>query len=198
MPGMTKSTARSLIEQGADVIRRAEEELRTLLLKAVDEGDYDAVTKLNEYAKELRDVLDKAACPSTAKDATANTTLSPTEYPKFFKTNDKLTMIGWSKKGQTEYKHEAPRSILEILVSALLDRSVNRESVPIDELLPIRDPETNTEFPQYQVRLFLRWLRHIGIVTKHGHQGYSIRKTADLQSTVNAGWRRLGSRSSVY
>ena len=194
MSGTTKNTTKPLLEQGRDVIRGAEEALRTFLLKAVDEGDYDSVTKLNEYAKQLRDVLDNARDSSTMKDATVNTTASATEYPKFFKSNDKLIMIGWSKKGQTEYKHESPKSILELLVSTLQSGMANRDAVPMDELLPLKDPETDTEFPQYQIRLFLRWLRHIGIVSKHGHRGYSIKNSPDLQSTINANWRRLASR----
>jgi hypothetical protein len=194
MSGTKKNTTNPLLEQGRDVIRGAEEALRGFLLKAVDEGDYDSVTKLNEYAKQLRDVLVNAGDSSAMKDVAVNIAASATEYPKFFKSNDKLIMIGWSKKGQTEYKHESPKSILELLVLALQSGMANRVAIPMDELLPLKDPETDTEFPQYQVRLFLRWLRHIGIVTKHGHQGYSIKSTSDLQSTINASWRRLASR----
>ena len=191
MSGTTKNTTKPLLEQGRDVIRRAEEALRSFLLKAVDEGDYDSVAKLNEYAKQLRDVLDHAGDSSVMKDATVNIAASGTEYPKFFKSNDKLIMIGWSKKGQTEYKHESPKSILELLVSTLQSGTTNRDAIPMDKLLPLKDPETDTEFPQYQVRLFLRWLRNIGIVTKHGHQGYSIKNTqiCNRQSTLAGdGW----------
>ena len=70
MSGTTKNTTKPLLEQGKDVIRGAEEALRGFLLKAVDEGDYDSVTRLNEYAKQLRDVLDSAGDSSAMKDAT--------------------------------------------------------------------------------------------------------------------------------
>jgi hypothetical protein len=188
------ATTRNPFEQSRDIIRRAEEDLRGLLLKAVDEGDYDSVTKLNEYAKELRNLLDKTCGSSTLREATADIAPSTTGYPKFFKANDKLIMVGWSKKGGTEYKHEASKAILQSLVSALVNGSSNHDFVPIDKLIPLKDPETGAEFPQYQVRAFLRWLRHIEIVTKHGHQGYSIKQSGDLQSTINSAWRRLGGR----
>jgi hypothetical protein len=103
-------------------------------------------------------------------------------------------MIGWSKKGGSEYKHEAPKSVLDVLVSALDKACRDREAVPIDEILPLKDPETGTDYPEYYARCFLRWLRHIEIVTKHGHQGYSIKKAADLGSTINSHWKRLGNR----
>ena len=190
MPG----TTRDLLEQGRDAIRDVEEHLKRLLLKAVEETHHDSVAELNEYVRDLRRVLDKDRGSSTLRDATVDISSSPNGYPKFFKSNDKLVMIGWSKKGRTEYKHEAPKSLLHLLVISLVGGSSNGEFVPIDDLLALKDPETGAEFPQYQIRVFVRWLRNIGIVTKQGHRGYSIRDSDGVESTVKSCWRRLRSR----
>ena len=188
------STTRDLLEQGREAIRGLEEQLRRLLIKAVEDNAFDAVAELNDYIRDLRRVLDKDRGSSTSRNGTVDVAPSPSAFPKFYKSNDKLVMIGWSKKGKTEYRHEAPRSVLHVLVSSLIGNSSNGEPVPIDGLLALEDPDTGDVIPQYQIRVFIRWLRNTGIVTKHGHQGYSIKGSDDVESIVKGCWRRLRSR----
>ena len=179
------------LEQGLLIIREAEEKLRGVLSKAAAEGDYDAIPRLNECAKRLSEIVEKPSDVRTSTHESNGRGSLPTKYPKFFRRDNKLVMVGWSKKGSTEYKHEAPRTVLDKLVSALASVCSNQESVPFKELPLLEDPETGVAFPQYYVRTFLRWLRTIGVIEKNGHQGYSIAKSINPESTINLHWRRL-------
>jgi len=186
-------TPRDWLEQGLVIIHEAEDKMRQLLLDAVQEGDYESVPRLNHYAIELRAIVDNTDDATLSTNRSNDAAASTSEYPKFFRHDDKLIMIGWSKKGRTEYKHEAPKTLLKVLVSVLSSTCSTGETITFDKLLPlIIDPKTGGPFPAYNIRSFLRWLRTIGIVTKYGHSGYSIETSQDLESTINSHWRRLG------
>jgi hypothetical protein len=187
------TTERSLLDQGTGIVREAEEKMRGLLMKAVEERDDEAIPKLYECAKELRAISEKTDATTIATVRSDEIAPTMSEYPKFFRHDDKLVMIGWSKKGRTEYKHEAPRIVLKVLVSVLSSNCSAQEPITFDKLLPlITDPKTGGVFPAYYVRSFLRWLKTIGIVTKYGHSGYSIENSQELETTINSHWRRLG------
>ena len=189
-----------LLERSQAVISSAEIGLRELLSEAASEGDYEAVARIVESAKDLAAAGEKLSTGNVPTNGHAAGTATPTVgnpmgYPKFFRSADhKLVMLGWSKKGSTEYEHRAPRNVLNQLVSALRDTAPAGEPVTIDHLLPMLTGDDGAALPQYYGRTFLRWLRAIGLVKKHGHAGYTVVDPTNFEREAAAYWRRLASR----
>lgn len=180
------------LDQCFEVIRVAEKGLQDLLRAAADSGDYEAMVQILAYAKELRRIAGNSETGAKAAFGA-----NPSEYPKFFRAPDrKLVMVGWSKRSQTEYEHRAPDFVLTQLVDALVKGSPSGEPVPIDQLLSsLKDEEGGTELPTYYGRTYLRWLRAIKLLQKHGHQGYAICKPASFRADVSTHWKRLALRN---
>ena len=104
-------------------------------------------------------------------------------------------MLGWSPKTKTEYEHKAPRIVLDRLVDILVGYLPEGEPASIDKIKQhLAVDEGDSEFPEYFLRAFLRWLKAIGLITKHGHQGYSIKNADNFKEMVNSSWKKLAIR----
>ena len=179
-------------EQSRNIMLQAETALRELLTEAAANGDYDAVAKIMAYAREVKRLVDGLANGAKMDGTVQATNQVYLDYPKFYRTSDnKLVMIGWSKKSRTEYEHKAPKSVLEQLSATLKEGSSNSEPVPIDKILQRLKSKSGSTLPEYFARTYLRWLRSIGLVAKHGHQGYSIKNPDNFDSVVSSHWKRL-------
>jgi hypothetical protein len=193
--------AHDYFEQSLQILRESEADLQRILAEAAQAGDYDALAKITACAKGLRDIVDRCFTQDTpAQTISRNRKASRKysgSYPKFFKTNDnKLVVIGWSKKHQTEYEHKAPKSVLDQLIQELLKWSKSGEPIPIESLIPQLKSDDGSISPIYYGRAFLRWLREKGLVTRQGHQGYLVSRPDSLESEVVSYWRRLSNRQS--
>jgi hypothetical protein len=180
------------LSKGVEVVRGAENGLRTLLSEAALAGDFEAVMTLGVWAKEIKNLADgltKAPAPGSPRAAATRGTSEG--YPKFFRNENRLVMIGWSKKTNTEYEHRAPKAVLDQLVPLLLSGTKNGEPMHMDKILQGLKPENGGVYPEYYARTFLRWLRMLGLVTKHGHQGYTVRNREGFEATVYNNWKRL-------
>jgi hypothetical protein len=113
------------------------------------------------------------------------------EYPRFFKSGNRLVKVGWSKKDRTEYEHKCPRNVLSALISSFLSTRSNGKRFSMDDVLPLTDPIDGSELPTYQIYVALAWLKSIGLVEQHGRQGYSIRKGINLSAKVDDAWNSL-------
>ena len=107
-----------------------------------------------------------------------------------------MRMVGWSKKKDAEYKHGAPKAVLDLVVEALEQTCPGSggEPLSIDELSQyVVHPETGREFPEYYTRTCLRWLGGLGLVKKFCHSGYAFTSKAgdDPSAVVEAHWKRL-------
>ena len=161
-------------EKGLTIIRDAENSLRSLLSQAAEIGDYDSVAKITARPKAIGEIAAKLSGAERHDDATHASNQNSGDYPKFYRSSDnKLVVIGWSKTTETEYEHKAPKIVLEKLVAALLDYSPKGNPASLEKIKPYLTDEQGSDFPEYYVRAFLRWLRVIGLITKQGHQGYS-------------------------
>ncbi|MCM3903961.1 MAG: hypothetical protein ND866_19850, partial [Pyrinomonadaceae bacterium] len=121
-----------------------EKGLQDLLAKAAAKGDYSEVIQLTSWAKVIRSLADDAqaddalvAVASPGKHASSGTpaqsgsrrlikraphrrsSSKPEGYPKFFRSEDELVKIGWSKREREEYQHKAPYKVLNLLVRRL-------------------------------------------------------------------------------
>jgi hypothetical protein len=184
----------SLFERSVELIQKTEREIRALLATAVESGDYEELSKITVCAKGLKALIEKLGSPVPLISAPEGSKGNVGEYPKFFRDGNKLVMVGWSKKGQAEYTHVAPRSALDALLEKLVEACESDEIASTHDLLPLSNPWSGKHFPEYYARTCLRWLRSIGLVKKYGHRGYSIKTDVEYESIIESRWKRLAAR----
>lgn len=198
------------------VLDTCERGLRDLLAKAAAKGDYSEVIQLTSWAKVVRSLADDAqadpasvAAAPTGKHALSGTSAEtksrrlirtasnrgkshkPEGYPKFFRNEDELVKIGWSKREREEYQHKAPYKVLNLLVRKLATVSAGGRMFAADDILPLTT-DHGTEIPNYQGYLCLAWLRGEGLIESQGRQGYTISNTENLLKVVEERWQALG------
>lgn len=114
-------------------------------------------------------------------------------YPRFARQGDQLVKIGWSKKQKKEYQHKAPHSAVQALLDHLRKHTQDGQRFTIEELLPVPDPDNDGEMPTYQVYLGIAWLRCMGVLNKHGREGYSVEHHAIGKEVLAKAWAELPS-----
>jgi hypothetical protein len=180
------------IEQSLKAIRNAESELQALFSKAGAARDYASAAKIMASAKALQEVAEALAEEVNVESTTKRASQKTGTYPRFFRSLDnKLIVIGWSEKTNTEYEHKAPKIVLERLISVLLEQS-NGEALSMEKMtVHSKMNDQESKFPEYYLRSFLRWLKSIGLIVKHGHQGYSVKNPDTFKENVNSQWKKL-------
>jgi hypothetical protein len=113
------------------------------------------------------------------------------QYPTFLRHGDSLVKIGWSKKEKREYEHKASHRVVEVLVDAVASRFKNGKLFTAEDVFPLREPSDSSEIPGYQAYVALAWLRHCGLLKKHGRKGYSVASDSRLADAVAASWQVL-------
>ena len=181
------------IEQSLSLIRNAENSLLSLVSQAAESRDYDAMTKMMASAKAIGEIAEELLAGAKRNEVIHAVTYNTADYPKFFRSNDnKLIVLGWSPKTKTEYEHKAPKFVLDRLVDILLDHVSEGEPASIDKIKQyLTLDEGDSEFPEYFLRAFLRWLRAIGLISKDGHKGYFIKNSENFKAMVNSNWKKL-------
>jgi hypothetical protein len=124
----------------------------------------------------------KTRCSATAQKG---------QYPTFLREGDALVKIGWSKSDKSTYEHRAPRRAIELLVAALSHVGASGQRFTMEDLLPLRDPQDQSDVPSYQAYLVLAWLRKENLIVQHGRQGYSLPPNADLADACEERWQAL-------
>jgi hypothetical protein len=215
------------ISQATETIRRAEDELRQLLLQAAEQGDYETASMLAEWAKQLKQIVPRSVTPEEQPQFThVHNGLAPAhfdetnreytnarkkvareasrrsrrkaargEYPKFLRDGEELLKIGWSKRTRATYRHKAPKRVVNLVVHALLGKGKTGARFTMEEVLPIRDPESAIDVPSYQAYLILAWLRKENLVVQHGREGYSLRPQTNLTDAIEERWEVLPNHS---
>jgi hypothetical protein len=207
--------------QATEVIHGAEADLRNLLLRSAQLGDYEAVRVLAEWANQLKQMVEQngetdrqphlldgqtSAPLEVNPSKTANRQYATTgkhggrktrrkaargEYPKFLRDGEELLKIGWSKRTWANYRHKAPKRVVHALAKALLAKGKSGARFVMEEVLPLRDPESTIDVPSYQAYLILAWLRKENLVVQHGREGYSLRPEVNLPDAIEERWNHL-------
>ena len=112
-------------------------------------------------------------------------------YPKFFRQGDEIVKIGWSKKDKREYQHKSPGKYLCVIAQAIEAVGTNGKMVATQQVFPVKDPETEADIPGYQAYLCLALLRHTGLVSQEGRQGYKVSSDGSLTSQALLVWESL-------
>lgn len=194
-------------------------------MRVAGESEYDHVTILADWARQLRQIRQHAdstirisgALEISTQDSginlksqtSANSALrngttkrrragkaatgrtKKANYPRFQRDRDELVKIGWSKKEKAEYRHKAPKAVVLSVSEILQRRGVGGERFTFEELLPIRDRDTQAELPSYQAYLTLAWLRKENLIVQHGRQGYSLPPNINLMDALEERWKLL-------
>lgn len=197
------------LKQAAELLRETEAKLRGLLSTAATSGDYASVVQIAAWARALAELTKTArsdqnqiTVPRSSPPAMGNATIEKVikqvssrawrqAYPKFFRQEDELIRIAWSKREKREYRHKAPRGVLKALAEAMAERGANGRVFSTDQLLPIHDGADRGEIPNYQAYACISLLKQAGLIDQHGRQGYSIPRPNDFKGAVEAVWNKL-------
>jgi hypothetical protein len=116
-------------------------------------------------------------------------------FPQFYREENQLVNIGYSKSERRSYEHRSPHEVVERLVKLLLVIGVEGKQFNTERILPPVE-KALADVPSYQVYLCLAFLVIKGLVRKHGRSGYTIspEHAADLSAAVNAQWNALPAR----
>lgn len=118
------------------------------------------------------------------------------DYPRFFRDGDRLVKVAWSKKERRPYEHRAPRAAVQTLLDAIKKRKGEGKQFEAADVLPLVTP-TGEEYPSYQSYLALSWLRHIGVVTKVGREGYVLKPKVATPEKLDELWSGLAASDST-
>ncbi|MEM7680415.1 MAG: hypothetical protein AAF288_00510 [Planctomycetota bacterium] len=135
----------------------------------------------------------KTTTRKTAAERTRKASVGSRSYPKFARQGDKLIKIGWSKRLRQEYTHKAPWPAIRALAERILERTRDGQRFTIDDLVPVPDPVNDGQLPAYQVYLGVAWLRDLGVLHKHGRDGYSVEHASISDKALSQAWDRLPS-----
>lgn len=184
------------IAKALKILAKSEADLRALVASAADTGDYDAVLRITEWAKQLSAMsgseakwsdVNRGAAPPTAKRSVN----AQAAYPRFSKRGDQLVKTGWSKREKTEYQHKTPRQVAGVLARAVAEVGKDGRIFQVANLLPLTNSADGSEIPDYQVYLVIAWWRTVGLLDQHGRQGYSLPKPSRLLESVESAWAEL-------
>lgn len=188
------------VERARHVLARAEAELRELVSSAAASGEYTSVVHVASWARTIAELVrspghgapsvenaPKAATTSArARAASAPTqkletrASSARQYPRFFKSVDRLVRVAWSRSSRQEYEHKAPLAVVARVSEALATVGDGGRVFTTDDLMPVLID--GVPVPSYQVYLVLALLKQVGLLEQHGRSGYSIPSPSQLRS----------------
>jgi hypothetical protein len=198
----------NLIEQASLLLSTTEAKLRQHVADAATAGDYASVVQLAAWARTVSQLLidqpierssthrpgARASRPEGAtpqiRSRHAERRPSVQSYPKFFRDEDRLVRVAWSKREKKEYEHKAPLTVLSALSAAIAESASDGQVFSMNHLLPIHEAD-GTDIPSYQAYVGLALLKHAGLIDQHGRQGYSLPRPNEFKNAVDAVWRSL-------
>lgn len=203
----------SNVSVALQILSKAEAELRSVIERALAEGSYSDVATIARIADGLAQLsaaepVDEGQptpraersrpavppAPSPAQPTVSRGSRTARTFPRFEREGDKLVKIAWSKKDRAEYEHKAPRRIVDLLLESIRSRKGEGAKFDAPDVLPLKDSKTRREVPSYQSYLALAWLRHEGVITKYGRDGYALKPTAATPDHLSELWEALPSR----
>lgn len=208
------------LKQACDVLLKAEGELKLLMAHAAEQGEYEAVVVLADWARTLNGLravptetmqhgVEESAAPGANESGIAPTpqhcrTVGGSArrdriagpYPKFVRDGENLVKIAWSKSSKSVYEHKAPKGVVIALAAAVRKLGVSNRLFSIEAVSPLRDVD-GADIPQYQCYVALAWFRQSGFVIQHGRQGYRIQGGVDIVAKALAIWEKLPQRRNA-
>jgi hypothetical protein len=193
--------------KAAEILSRAEVELRALIQEQLAHGLYGEVAATAMMADSLLRLVNgqnyprspiSAGVDSSRLTGAAGTAAlqsprrrSPKDYPRFARDGERLVKIAWSKRERAEYEHRAPRHVVQNLIDAVRKKKGEGKLFEAADILPVKDSATRQEIPSYQTYLALAWLRHVGLISKKGRDGYVLKSAATSPDRIAELWEGL-------
>ncbi len=178
-------------EQIEPILLHAEQQLRAVIAKAAEVGDYDGVDLAREVAARIKSMLplitsrgssghngkpqdDSRAASAAERPPRKARVGKRAEYPQFLIRKGILLKVGWSKKEKKEYVHKLPRDAYRQAVTAIDTLTKNGvRPLAADQIVEQTELAGNP-VPIYQVYVALAFLRDSGIVRRDGRDGYLV------------------------
>jgi hypothetical protein len=208
------------VKTAVEVLVEGEHRLRDLVGLAAAQGEYEDAVRIAEWARTMgvmaREAQNGAPSEQQAQSpaaaapipAGAGGSSRPTaagrrrravrkeNYPRFFRRQDLLVKVGWSKSESAEYEHKAPRPVVDA-VARRISRAGSRSQTPFtaESLSDVHRQDDDTEIPGYQLYLCLGWLKQLKLIRQHGRQGYSLARGGDFSAAVERAWKDLPEQS---
>lgn len=199
----------STVDDANGLLHETERKLREMVSAAAKSGDYSSVLQIASWAQTVTVMLKgrnaKKVTPGNnlhekrvvGENKTLPQTRSSrrpgTEYPQFFKHNDQLVRLAWSRRERKEYIHRAPYPVLKALAKAIAEKGADGRVLSTDEILPLHD-KGGDAVPNYQAYVGIALLKRSALIDQHGRQGYSVPRLAEFEAAVEAVWRKLPER----
>jgi hypothetical protein len=193
----------------AKAIQQIEAEARRLIAEAASSGRFDEVEDLTPLAKEISELairwngrrvngasLTPPVRPSASTDSTKAAPPARTRkdaYPKFVRERDDMVKIGWSTRERAPYEHRVPKRTLDAVAKVIGKKAQTGRRFTIDELIKSL-PAADLEIPIYQVYAVVLWLKHNGMLSQHGRQGYTAVRAHTLSDSIESAWQTLSRR----
>jgi hypothetical protein len=201
----------AILEEAAGLLRETERKLRALVSAAATSGDYTSVVHIASWAQTVAALVNGRSAKASAATgsnlprkngkSTKETAIQTrgfrrpgAEYPQFFRHNDHLIRLAWSRGQRKEYIHKAPYVVLKELTKAMAEQGADGRVFSTDDFLPLQDKTGGDAVPNYQAYVGIALLKQRGLIDQHGRQGYSIPRLADFKDGVEAVWKKLPER----
>lgn len=199
----------AIIEDAVSLLRDTERKLRAMLSSAATCGDYASVLQIASWAQGLTALMNGRGPKTVATSGgelprksinATNTSVQTrsfrrpgTEYPQFFRHDDQLIRLAWSRGKRREYVHKTPYVVLKMLTKAMAEQGADGRVFSTDDFLPLEDKAAGA-VPNYQAYVGIALLKQSGLIDQHGRQGYSIPRLAEFENAVDAVWKKLPER----
>ena len=184
------------MQKAQKLLQGADAELRKLIVDAAGAGAYDELARLTDMARQLDalvasgDEAGSTAEPGVPTMAASSPRKPIRKYPAFFRREDELIRVGWSKKTRREYRQAMPHRAAEAVVAALVKSGSEKKAITVESLQPVKDVD-GSDVPIYEIYNTVAWLRSEGLVRKRGRKGYSLQAPAKFREHASKAWSIL-------
>jgi hypothetical protein len=198
-----------ILDAAKGLLHETEEKLREMVSVAAKSGDYASVLQIASWAQTVTVLLSARGAKAPASQSNLSgkrvggeikailqarsSRRAGMEYPQFFRRNDQLIRLAWSRREHKEYIHKAPYVVFKALAKTMAEQGAGGRLFSTDDFLPLHD-KGGGAVPNYQAYVGIALLKRSGLIDQHGRQGYSIPRLAEFEGAVEAVWRKLPER----
>lgn len=197
-----------LVQRALQAVQQCEREIRRLAQDALASNNYTELKSLADLAERLRRLRDDEPLDAEVHVQAAKAleferkapdvrrvSRGRSAYPLFFRDEDRLVKVAWSKKERAEYEHRTSREVVDSLYEAIRTKYGVGRLFGVAALLPFSVNEGES-VPDYQLYLAIKWFHNSGILQKLGREGYRL-TGHNAGTAVDLAWQALPELSKL-